>query len=52
MGMIKEAINQIEKEITLIKEYRESLISAAVTGKIDVRQYQPTASEYAAADNY
>lgn len=28
-----------KKEITLIKEYRESLISAAVTGKIDVRSY-------------
>jgi len=30
-------INNAKKEITLIKEYRESLISAAVTGKIDVR---------------
>lgn len=44
-------ISKNEKEITLIKEYRESLISAAVTGKIDVREYQQTASEYAAADN-
>lgn len=31
---------ETQKEITLIKEYRASLISAAVTGKIDVRAYQ------------
>ena len=33
-------IKNIQKEITLIKEYRASLISAAVTGKIDVSGYQ------------
>ncbi|MCB9291929.1 MAG: restriction endonuclease subunit S [Lewinellaceae bacterium] len=49
---IDELISKNEKEITLIKEYRESLISAAVTGKIDVREYQQTASEYATADNH
>lgn len=31
------AITKIEKEIELIKEYRTTLISDAVTGKIDVR---------------
>lgn len=36
---INQLIFQIEKEIILIKEYRESLISAAVTGKIDVQEY-------------
>lgn len=33
------SIKRIVKEINLIKEYRESLISEAVTGKIDVSQY-------------
>lgn len=32
------AITKIEKEIELIKEYRTTLISDAVTGKIDVRK--------------
>lgn len=35
--IINEAIIKIEKEIELIKEYRTTLISDAVTGKIDVR---------------
>jgi len=34
---INESISQAEKEILLIKEYQQSLISEAVTGKIDVR---------------
>ena len=33
----KEILNQIEK----MKEYRQSIISEAVTGKIDVRDWQP-----------
>ncbi|MGL4498922.1 MAG: hypothetical protein ACRCU2_07650, partial [Planktothrix sp.] len=33
------AIAQIEKEIELIQEYRTTLISDAVTGKIDVRGF-------------
>ena len=32
------SISQAGKEITLIKEYQQSLISEAVTGKIDVRE--------------
>jgi len=35
---IDEAIAKIEKEIELIQEYRTTLISDAVTGKIDVRE--------------
>ena len=35
---IKRAISSIEKQIELLQEYRTSLISAAVTGKIDVRE--------------
>ncbi|GJM33174.1 MAG: restriction modification system DNA specificity domain-containing protein [Saprospiraceae bacterium] len=37
--MLDELVFKIQKEVSLIKEYRESLISAAVTGKIDVRDY-------------
>lgn len=33
------AIAQAEKEIELIQEYRITLISDAVTGKIDVQDY-------------
>ena len=36
---INQAIAQIEKEIELIQEYRTTLISDAVTGKIDVRGF-------------
>jgi len=38
----------VEKTITqinLIKQYRQSLIYEAVTGKIDIREYQPERSE-------
>lgn len=35
---IDNSVSQIEKEITIIKEYQQSLISEAVTGKIDVRK--------------
>jgi len=38
-GEIDSLIIENKKEITLIKEYKESLISAVVTGKIDVRSY-------------
>lgn len=33
---LDQSISQAQKEITLIKEYQENLISEAVTGKIDV----------------
>lgn len=35
--IIDNAIERIEKEINLITEYRTSLISDLVTGKVDVR---------------
>jgi type I restriction enzyme S subunit len=34
----KVQIEKIQQSINLLKEYRTALISAAVTGKIDVRQ--------------
>ncbi len=37
-GRIENAVSRIAKSITLLREYRTSLISAAVTGKIDVRK--------------
>ena len=36
---IESAVNSIKKEITLIQEYKTALISEAVTGKIDVRNF-------------
>lgn len=36
---------KIKKSIVLLKEYRSALISAAVTGKIDVRDTLPTSPE-------
>ncbi|MFZ3023461.1 restriction endonuclease subunit S [Pseudomonas sp.] len=40
-------VNAAEQAIDLIKERRSALISAAVTGKIDVRSWQPPASAQA-----
>ena len=34
------SIEKLEKSIQKLKEYRQSLISEAVTGKIDVRAWQ------------
>ena len=34
-------ISKYQKQIDLMQEYRTSLISQAVTGKIDVRKWQP-----------
>ncbi len=38
---IDSFISKIEKSIELLKEYRSALITAAVTGKIDVREEVP-----------
>lgn len=35
---IDALIKKVEKSIELLREYRTALISAAVTGKIDVRR--------------
>ncbi|MEI8048505.1 MAG: restriction endonuclease subunit S, partial [Bacteroidota bacterium] len=39
-------ISKYQKQIDLMQEYRTSLISQAVTGKIDVRDWQPKTKEY------
>ncbi|MEH2046078.1 restriction endonuclease subunit S [Nostoc sp.] len=46
---IDRAIAKIEKEIELIQEYRTTLISDAVTGKIDVRETSVVESTLTAA---
>ncbi|MBU0699735.1 restriction endonuclease subunit S [bacterium] len=38
---INTLISKYQKQIDLMQEYRTSLISQAVTGKIDVREWQP-----------
>lgn len=38
-SVITKTIATIEKEIALVQEYRTALIAEAVTGKIDVREY-------------
>jgi type I restriction enzyme S subunit len=42
---IDTLISEARKFIDLLKEYRSSLITAAVTGKIDVREIAPPGSE-------
>jgi type I restriction enzyme S subunit len=37
----EELLNMLEAQINTLKEYRQSLISEVVTGKIDVRDWQP-----------
>ena len=37
----EELISKYQKQIDLMQEYKTSLISKAVTGKIDVREWQP-----------
>jgi type I restriction enzyme, S subunit len=44
--MILKMEQRAEKEIALIKEYQQSLISEAVTGKIDVRESSTGLSEH------
>lgn len=40
MNIIDKAIKMIETQIKKVQTYRQSLISEAVTGKIDVREWQ------------
>lgn len=45
INQMEETIKRFSREIELFQEYRTALISAAVTGKIDVRyndDMQPT----------
>jgi type I restriction enzyme S subunit len=49
-GQFGELIYTAENGIRLMVERRSALISAAVTGKIDVRNWQPPAGQYPAGD--
>ncbi|WP_175511580.1 restriction endonuclease subunit S [Alicyclobacillus macrosporangiidus] len=40
-------VSVIEHQVDLLREYRQALITAAVTGQIDVRQYSPDHAEVA-----
>ena len=42
---ITETANTINQEIALLQEYRAALIAEAVTGQIDVRNYEPALAE-------
>jgi len=42
--------SEAEQVVNLLQERRSALISAAVTGKIDVRNWQPPAGQYPAGD--
>lgn len=42
---IDKTISSIEKEITLVEEYKTALIAEAVTGKIDVRDFKLPSTE-------
>jgi type I restriction enzyme S subunit len=39
------SLNKSGQQVQLLQERRTALISAAVTGKIDVRNWQPTQAE-------
>lgn len=41
LNSLNALISKYQKQIDLMQEYRTSLISQAVTGKIDVREWQP-----------
>jgi type I restriction enzyme S subunit len=43
-GLLDETCKQAVQTVSLLQERRSALISAAVTGKIDVRSWQPYAS--------
>jgi type I restriction enzyme, S subunit len=45
-ALLTQTINTIEREITLVQEYRTTLIAEAVTGKIDVRSYELVVMNY------
>jgi len=40
LDKISKTITTVEKEITLVEEYKTALIAEAVTGKIDVRDFE------------
>lgn len=42
---LEDLISKYQKQIELMQEYRTAIISQAVTGKIDVQEWQPKAKE-------
>lgn len=42
-----EALKSIKKQIEILREYRQSVVSEAVTGKIDLRDWQPNQKQLA-----
>ena len=42
---VSNLLKDIEDQIQKLKEYRQSIISEAVTGKIDVRAWEPIKTE-------
>src|SRR5690606_30668746 len=46
ISKINTLVSEAEHVILLLQERRSALISAAVTGKIDVRNWQPPAEQY------
>lgn len=46
LNLIEETILKINHQITKLEEYRDSLIYEAVTGKIDLRDYEVDSSEH------
>jgi type I restriction enzyme S subunit len=47
VGQIDSSIDLIEKTIEKISEYRKSIIYEAVTGKIDIRKWEPNKKQMA-----
>jgi type I restriction enzyme S subunit len=44
-------VGKVEEAVERLQEYRTALITAAVTGKIDVRQFEKTGTKGASDDN-
>ena len=45
IGQLRSAANRLTTQITLLAEYREALITAAVTGEIDVNTFDTVHSD-------
>jgi len=47
LSAFKELVSKVNTQIVGLKDYRQSIISEAVTGKIDVRDWQPNKQQVA-----
>src|SRR5690606_24394848 len=47
---LSSIVAETERSLSYLQERRSALISAAVTGKIDVRNWQPPAGQYPAGN--